>query len=174
MWFKPAQTNRYAIIYNPILGTSPIDLKSYLQSRGATVNSTAASMGPAYSISPNGKYIAGFEDGPAVIAYGWIAHLPDLTLGNQDIKQDNVNVKFYPNPVIDNLTISLKAGQSRLAKLELYDFDGQLIASQNRNLSAGANDIQLNVASLAKGAKNLILVINTPEGNRITKKLIVK
>jgi|GEM_PF-544960 len=174
MWFKPQQANRYAMIYNPGLGTQPVDLKTYLQDHGATVNSTNESMGAAAAISPNGKFIAGFEDGPAVIAYGWIAYIPELVLANEDTGIGNANVKFYPNPVIDDLNVVLKVGKSGTAKIQLYDFTGKLITSQERNLSAGSNNFKINVAKAAKGTKNLILVINTPEGNRITKKLIVK
>ncbi len=172
MWWKPAQTNRYAMIYNPSLGTEPIDLKTYLTNLGVTVNSSVASMGTAYSISPNGKYIVGFEDGPAVAAYGWIVNLPTLVLGDNDVKTEPV-IEFYPNPVVDDINISLKTSKSGTAKIELYSMEGMLLKSEITKLSQGRNKFTVNISNSAKGIKNIILVINTPEGNRITKKIIL-
>ncbi|MCT3897593.1 T9SS type A sorting domain-containing protein [Elizabethkingia anophelis] len=173
MWFAPGNTNRYPIIYNPSLGTAPVDFKTYLTNLGVTVNSTNASMGAAYTISPNGKYIAGFEDGPATIAYGWIVYLPTLILANNEVKSEPV-VQFFPNPVIDNINISLKTSKSGIAKMELYAMDGKLLKSENITLTKGSNKFTFNVSNSAEGIKNAIFVIVTPEGNKITKKIILK
>lgn len=173
MWFKPGNANRYPIIYNPALGTAPVDFKTYLTNLGVTVNSTNDSMGAGYAISPNGKYIAGFEDGPATIAYGWIVYLPTLVLANNEVKNEPV-VQFYPNPIIDDVNISLKTSKSGAAKMELYGLDGKLLKAENINLSQGSNKFKFNVSNSAKGIKNAIIVIVTPEGNRITKKIILK
>ncbi|MDF2553974.1 MAG: hypothetical protein K0R77_3249 [Chryseobacterium sp.] len=173
IWYKPSNTNRYPIIYNPILGTTPIDFKTYLINLGVTVNSTADSMGAAYAISPNGKYIAGFEDGPAIAAYGWIVNLPNLILANNEVKSEPV-VQFYPNPVVDDIHVSLKTSKSGIAKIELYGLDGKLLNTENTTLSQGNNKFTVNVAQSVKGIKSAIIVIITPEGNRITKKLILK
>jgi hypothetical protein len=173
MWYKPANTNRYPIIYNPILGTTPIDLKTYLTNLGVTVNSTLDSMGAGYAISPNGKYIAGFEDGPATIAYGWIVYLPNLVLASNEVKNEPV-VEFYPNPIIDDLHISLKTSKSGIAKMELYAMDGKLLKTENTTLVKGNNKFTFNVSNSAKDIRNAIFVIVTPEGNRITKKIIIK
>lgn len=173
MWYKPANTNRYPIIYNPALGTTPIDFKTYLTNMGVTVNSTADSMGAAYAISPNGKYIAGFEDGPAVIAYGWIVNLPTLVLANNEVKNEPV-IQFYPNPVIDDINISLRTSKSGIAKIELYALDGKLLKAEDITLDQGSNKITFNVSNSSKGAKSVIIVIVTPESNRITKKIILK
>lgn len=173
MWYTPSNTNRYPIIYNPVLGTTPIDLKTYLINLGVTVNSTANSMGAAYAISPNGKYIAGFEDGPAVVAYGWIVNLPNLILANNEVKNEPV-IQFYPNPVIDNIHISLKVSQSGITKIELYGWDGKLLKAESTSVSQGNNKLSFNISNSAKGSKNVIIVIITPEGTRITKKIILK
>ncbi|SKB90919.1 Por secretion system C-terminal sorting domain-containing protein [Soonwooa buanensis] len=176
MWYTAGQSNRFATIYHPNLGTTPLDLKAYLESRGVTVQSggTANNMGPALAISPNGKFIIGFEDGPAVVAYGWIVNIPELVLANNEVEASKLTVNVYPNPVIDDINIDLRTSKAGVAKVELYSLDGKLIKSENKNLSNGINHINVNVAQAAKGTKNLILVINTPEGNRISKKLVIK
>lgn len=160
MWYKPANTNRYPIIYNPTLGTTPVHFKTYLTNLGVTVNSTNPSMGAGYAISPNGKYIAGFEDGPATIAYGWIVYLPTLVLANNEVKNEPV-VQFYPNPVIDDINISLKTSQSGIAKMELYAMDRKLLTSEKITLTKGSNKFKFNVSNSAKGTKNVIFVIVT-------------
>ncbi|WP_157967944.1 T9SS type A sorting domain-containing protein [Chryseobacterium elymi] len=173
MWYKPANTNRYTIIYNPALGTVPIDFKTYLTNLGVTVNSTLDSMGAAYAISPNGKYIAGFEDGPAIVAYGWIVYLPTLVLANNEIKSESA-VQFYPNPVIDDIHISLKTSKTGTANMQLYAMDGKLLKAENITLNKGSNKFTFNISNSVKGTKNAIVVIITPEGNRITKKIMLK
>ncbi|WP_312323372.1 hypothetical protein [Soonwooa sp.] len=47
MWYTAGQSNRSATIYHPNLGTTPLDMKAYLESRGVTVQSggTANNMG---------------------------------------------------------------------------------------------------------------------------------
>ncbi|WP_300675663.1 T9SS type A sorting domain-containing protein [Soonwooa sp.] len=176
MWYNGGQKNRFAIIYNPSLGTTPKDLKTFLEDKGVAVNSSGSlgNMGPAIAISPNGKYVAGFEDGPAVQAYGWIVSMPEKYLANNDTKVNITNINVYPNPVIDELTVDLKSSKSGIAKVELYSMEGKLLLAENKNMTNGANNFKMNVAQVAKGTKNLILVINTPEGNRITKKLVMK
>ncbi|KMQ59645.1 hypothetical protein ACM40_16060 [Chryseobacterium sp. BLS98] len=173
MWYKPANANRYPVIYNPALGTVPIDFKTYLTNLGVTVNSTLDSMGAAYAISPNGKYIAGFEDGPATVAYGWIVYLPTLVLANSEIKNEPI-VQFYPNPVINDINISLKTAKSGIAKMELYAMDGKLLKAENITLTKGRNKFAFNVSNSVIDTRNAIIVIVTPEGNRITKKIIFK
>lgn len=176
MWYNIGQKNRYATIYHPSLGTEPQDLKTLLESRGATVNSTGTlnNMGPAIAISPNGKFIAGFEDGPAAVANGWVVSLPQLVLANNEVNVGVNNVSVYPNPVIDVVNIDLKASKSGTAKVEMYSMEGKLIKSENKNLSSGSNSFKVDVAQVAKATKSMIMVITTPEGTRITKKLVVK
>jgi len=61
-------------------------------------------------------------------------------------------VSFYPNPVTNGKTfIRIEAKKPADLNLEIMNGMGQILQSENRNLSSGKNVVELNVGSLKTG-----------------------
>ena len=133
---------RDAIIYHPSLGDQPLFLKDVLADNGITVDTPDGLLGTAISISPNGKYIAGWLNGPPPFAEGWVVYIDDLILGTQNVSQNTVS--FYPNPVQDVLHLNAKEA---IDAVRVYSITGQQIS----NITFSNNQSEVNLAGLASG-----------------------
>lgn len=69
---------RDVIIYHPGLGNQPRFLKDILLINGVDIESPSGRMGTAIAISPNGEYIAGWDDQAPFSANGWVVYLDGL------------------------------------------------------------------------------------------------
>jgi O-glycosyl hydrolase len=76
-----------------------------------------------------------------------------------------LDVKVYPNPVVDQVSIS---SNSHVSKVVLYDILGKEIQQQNGN---GATSVQLGMSALPKGV--YVLNVET-EGGGVSRKIIKK
>lgn len=74
---------RDAIIYHPSLGSQPRFLRDVLLINGVNVNAPNNRMGTAIAISPNGEYVAGWDDQSPFAANGWIVHFNGLLFEEQ-------------------------------------------------------------------------------------------
>lgn len=72
---------------------------------------------------------------------------------NQKLAQ----LQVYPNPVQDVLNIALEAAGDGKLSAEIFNLQGQLVASQIFTLSPGKNQLQFEVQTLAKGLYQLRL-----------------
>lgn len=81
---------RDAIIYHPSLGDQPRFLKDVLADNGISVPTADGLLGTAITVSPNGKYVAGWLNGPPPFAEGWMVHLDDLILGTNNVSQNEI------------------------------------------------------------------------------------
>lgn len=133
---------RDAIIYHPSLGNQPLYLKDVLADNGIVVDTPDGLLGTAISVSPNGKYIAGWLNGPPMFAQGWMVYLDDLLLGTNNISQNTVS--FYPNPVENTLYINSK---EVIDSAVVYTITGQKVS----NVTFNHNQNELNLAGLANG-----------------------
>ncbi len=61
------------------------------------------------------------------------------------------SINLYPNPVKDNLNISLSSIKSENTSLQIFNSTGQLVLQQNIDLINGQNNINLNVNHLNQG-----------------------
>src|SRR5690606_14708109 len=93
------------------LGDAPVFLKDLLIEEGVTITTFDGKLGTGMGISPDGKYICGFDNtAPVFFAAGWVVYL-DIEMGISDMNSSDF--AYYPNPVKDFLTIkSKKAVQS--------------------------------------------------------------
>ncbi|MCG2420228.1 T9SS type A sorting domain-containing protein [Aequorivita sp. F47161] len=133
---------RDAIIYHPSLGSQPLFLKDVLADNGIAVNTPDGLLGTAISVSPNGKYITGWLNGPPPFAEGWTVYLDDLILGTNEVSQNTVS--FYPNPVENVLHLnSIEAIDS----VAVYTITGQKVS----NVTINENRTELNLSNLASG-----------------------
>jgi hypothetical protein len=71
-------------------------------------------------------------------------------------------IKAYPNPVNDQLTISLSSTESKTAEVKLVDLTGKTMLNMSVNLEKGQNVQQLNVSQLPNGTY-LLMVDNSKE-----------
>jgi hypothetical protein len=74
--------------------------------------------------------------------------------------ENNNNLKFYPTPVKDILTIE---SSNTIRIVQLYDFQGRLI----RNITAGSGIYKLDMSSYSRGI--YLVQVFTPTGNFIKK-----
>ena len=133
---------RDAIIYHPSLGDQPLYLKDVLADNGVDVNTDDGLLGTAISISPNGKYIAGWVNGAPMYAEGWMLYLDELILGTQNVSQNSVS--FYPNPVQDVMHLNAK---ETIDSVAVFTITGQKVS----NITTNNNHTELNLSSLASG-----------------------
>ncbi len=90
------------------------------------------------------------------------------TVGIDDIDANSFDVKLYPNPASEVVTVSVEGLQSD-ATVEFYDELGRLVMRQS--MTAGETELRTNVSHLAAGAYNIR--IRTAEGT-VIRKLIVR
>ncbi|HOZ29732.1 MAG TPA: T9SS type A sorting domain-containing protein [Bacteroidales bacterium] len=60
-------------------------------------------------------------------------------------------ISLYPNPVIDELNIELNTENSDNITLEIYNYNGQIVYSENNNLNSGSNTIRMNASQFSAG-----------------------
>ena len=133
---------RDAIIYHPSLGNQPIFLKDLLIDNGVAVNTNDGLLGTAISVSPNGKYIAGWVNGMPSTANGWMLYLDDLILGTNDVVQNQLSI--FPNPVENILNINTTA---KVDSIKIFNILGQQLS----DVVISENNKQIDVSSLAAG-----------------------
>jgi hypothetical protein len=102
-----AVVNREAIIYHPNLGSQPVLLRVILNSFGITNFGTVdGQLGTAMAISPDGKYICGFDDNMSVFASGWVVSLKDLLFTSCFTQcPDNITAVSLSGPKVINYTM---------------------------------------------------------------------
>lgn len=133
---------RDAIIYHPSLGDQPLFLKDILADNGVVVNTPDGLLGTAISISPNGKYIAGWVNGPPPFVEGWMVYLDDLILGTNSVSKNNIT--HYPNPVENVLYLNSKDAINSAA---IYTITGQKVT----NVTFNKNNNEINLTNLSSG-----------------------
>lgn len=88
--------------------------------------------------------------------------LPDIPpLAADQALQDFVNVQAYPNPVVDQLTVSLIAPRLMPAAVVIYTMNGKRVMNQNWNLYSGDNKTRLDLGQLSAG-HYLLQVVSNP------------
>ncbi|MCS6935313.1 MAG: T9SS type A sorting domain-containing protein [Chitinophagales bacterium] len=94
----------------------------------------------------------------------------EATTGLNTPKLPEASVNVYPNPVPDNLQVSVLANQAGEAQFEVFAADGSRLLSHSHTLYSGANQITLNTDKLPAG--HYVLTIRTAEG--VSNKRFVK
>jgi len=143
---------RDAIIYHPSLGNEPRFLREVLLVNGLDVNAPNDRMGTAIAISPNGEYVAGWDDQSPFAANGWVVYFDGLLLetGTDIIPVANEEpiVSIFPNPGKDLLTISSAV---EVLDVTLFNAQGQVVMQET--LASGSR--VLNIAALSNGVYTL-------------------
>ncbi len=92
-------------------------------------------------------------------------------LGIKDETSKVTSWSLYPNPVVDNLTVSLNMKEYTQAELSIYSFSGQKSWSATKTLNTGTNRMVIPVASLKPGIYHLR--IKSADGLQLTARFIV-
>ncbi len=131
---------REAIVYHPDLGAQPLFLKDILLLNGVDIAAPTGRMGTAYAISPNGDYVAGWDDQAPFSANGWVVYFDDLllTTGIGTNAKEELSISVFPNPAQDLLTISSAADIDQIA---IFNAQGQLVAQHALRSTNGVVDI---------------------------------
>jgi len=82
--------------------------------------------------------------------------------GNSNFKINPSLIYAYPNPVVDDLTVTYKTPFSGAVVINIYDMSGKLVKQQNAN-AIGNNQLntsRLHVSSLPKGVYSIEVNIN--------------
>jgi hypothetical protein len=61
------------------------------------------------------------------------------------------NVKLYPNPVKDELTVEFNAPTASNYLLQIFSLEGKLLQSTRESANSGSNVNQLNISNLPVG-----------------------
>ncbi len=91
---------------------------------------------------------------------------PNTTTSN------NTSLLIYPNPVINNATLSFDLSSSQNAYLSVYDLSGKLVKTQVlKNLTKGKNEVNIDCSHLSKGT----YVLSLQSGSQVnSSKFVVK
>ncbi|MEO7176951.1 MAG: M4 family metallopeptidase [Saprospiraceae bacterium] len=101
----------------------------------------------ADKLSPTGDpvvFISGYQYGV------WFANGERVILKVND-QQANANVKLYPNPVTESLTVSINSLSAERVQLTINDVMGREMQTQSIELHQGLNEINIAVDNLPAG-----------------------
>lgn len=131
---------RDALVYHPDLGAQPVFLRDILLNNGIDINAPNDRMGTAIAISPNGEYIAGWDDQAPFIANGWVVFLDDLllTTGIRTNVQAEPIISIFPNPATDQLRIT---ASEEIDMITLFNVHGQQVAQHQMRGLNGVVDL---------------------------------
>ena len=76
-----------------------------------------------------------------------------------------VDLKLYPNPSSDVLTLELVSNENQISTITIVDVLGRVVMTDSYILNRGNNSIKINVSNLAKGNYNL--EIGTEAGKHV-------
>ena len=86
-------------------------------------------------------------------------------------KVRSFDLKFYPNPVQEVMNVLVPADEDlEEVTLSIFDADGKLVMIQKKDMVAGANNLQVNVATLPSG--NYYAELRTSDDTAKTKEFI--
>ncbi len=142
---------RETIIYHPDLGAQPLLLKDILLANGVDIDAPSGRMGTAIAISPDGQYIAGWDDQSPFAANGWIVYLNDLLFAGTTTavsEHEKPSISVSPNPATDMLSI---ASSKELETITLLNMNGQVVLQQAIGGTVGL----VNISALTSGIYTL-------------------
>jgi hypothetical protein len=156
--------NRNVIVYHDGM-TEPILLKDYLALKGVSITTFDGKLGTGMGVSPDGKYICGFDNtAPVIFAAGWVVHLDELPYAPGCLNTPNginpANV-YMPacNGTTETITTSALTGQYSLVQLtagKQYTFT----SSVNTDFITIANETGTQVIEYGTGSVSVTASAN--------------
>jgi hypothetical protein len=66
---------------------------------------------------------------------------------------DNVNVSIYPNPVVNQATVSFELKESGNVSYQVFDMTGRMVMNQNLGrVAEGEHQVNINAENLSAGS----------------------
>jgi hypothetical protein len=147
--------------------TSCATLLNWLNTNSVTPNARFSNS----SVNMTGYGTAGM---PKVVVLGGTSHTIYYNVNNASITQANIttaintalaanatgihavsagisSVRISPNPVSNELTLTVNSGANGDAVIEIYNVTGQNVKSFEKSLNAGTNELKMNVEELSSG-----------------------
>lgn len=94
-----------------------------------------------------------------------------ISIGINEAVTSFGTVACYPNPASDLVNVNVTLNNNEEVMINMYNSLGQMISTETRNMTAGANAVQLNTSNLQSG----VYFINvTAAGSTATTKVIVE
>jgi len=95
----------------------------------------------------------------------------ELSSANIEIEEEDImDLTMYPNPAIDKLTVEFESTINGIAKLMMFNTNGQLVLDQEVRLTEGLMQKDVNVSGLTPGTYHLSMIAND---TRISQKVLV-
>jgi hypothetical protein len=69
----------------------------------------------------------------------------------ENLKVEKFKASLYPNPLKDHFYLSFESDKTLHADIQIYDLNGRVLYSQNSEVIAGKNLIDINVETLTNG-----------------------
>lgn len=85
--------------------------------------------------------------------------------------ENNIGMNVFPNPAVNNATVSFELNGEAAVNVSVTDLAGQVVYTNNLGSVAGAQNVEINTASIASG----VYMVNV-EANGVvsTEKLVVR
>ncbi len=84
---------------------------------------------------------------------------------------NKLNLKIFPNPATNKVSVELNAHMETVAKLRIINLLGQTLLTQSVNINSTKNTCELNISTFEKGL--YMILIETEEG-RIAQKVMIE
>lgn len=95
-----------------------------------------------------------------------------INTGVQDLPEEALNVRLFPNPAAEDLTIEITGSRNEVVTIALIDLTGRYVLPvTQKQLSNEKNEIQLNLKDLNPGIYSLQLITSTALTSR---RLVIK
>ena len=89
-----------------------------------------------------------------------------------DLGQTSGSLRVFPNPAVNEVTVSVRQEKAGNAQLILTDMKGTMLMNAKQLLSAGNNSMTIDCRSFASGT--YLLSLQTADGARINEKLVIR
>jgi len=93
----------------------------------------------------------GGTSGDATASLSTPLTITELTSSNNEVNRANFVIKAFPNPVTEQLNITLEGHNSFSAQVNLYDANGRLVQAERRLIAPGQSSWMMDVQWLAAG-----------------------
>ncbi len=142
---------------------------------GDILYSSAAFYNPdtesSLALASNDGEVASFDLVPLAKAFlqAYCDYLDNVS-SSEDLPAIQKDVKLYPNPFDQNITLDIELKQSEEIQVNIYNLSGKRTRQQVLPLGSGLNNVEINTHSLPNGI--YLLEIITSEGistNKISK-----
>lgn len=99
------------------------------------------------------------------------AQMPEAVVKSVETDTEiQTDVMLYPNPVQDEMQLSLHVSDDCAAACMMFDMTGKMVFNENLNMTAGTNNYAFNMSEWTPGA--YIVVVDFPESREIIRFMI--